>query len=755
MTRIDGIPKLTGRERYTRDIFLPFMLWAKVKRSPHPRARITEVNVSEAASIPGVKAIITGHDFPSIGTEETPALAIDEVNYVGQPVVAIAAINQKIAAEAIAAIDVEYEILPYISDPLEALFNPSVEIVHPNVSHKQPNVGKHIHVETGDFDSAFTKADLLIEDEYSTSAETHFTMEPLSYVVEPKGDGINVWAISSGPHKTQAELSRYLGMPMRRIRVTVPPMGGWLGSKEESHIAAICAMLAIRSGKPVKLELSREETIIDSATRHASIIKVSDAVSNNGIIIGRKILAVYDGGAYGIIGNVQLKNAILAAANVYNIKNFRLDAYRVFTNKTTASMKRAPLGLQMTFAIESQTDRIAYEMKMDPVNFRKMNFLHNGDESPLGECITGICHDEALEKTRSWRPGGSGEVSDSTQDTCSPWKSGVGFAVGAKWSIGGPFQASVRMNDDDTVEVWTGAVENGAGTLTGLAQITAEALGVSMDTVRMMPLFLGSDSSISGFEGGAAASRQTYNHGKAILIACDELKGKIARKAAKVLGTDPASVIVDGYTARSGSKSIKVASLFTKVRLIAATDISVMTDSEELVGSGLWIDDIGQIDERTGQSIGGKKLSPYYISVCQKAEVSVNVETGEIKVDRIVAANDAGRAINPELVHQQIKGSVATGVSGAIGEGLVFEDGRYVNTSLADYKLLNAIDMPKIESIILENGSDGPFGAKGVGEASTMPTAAAIRNAIHDAIGVWINKLPITPADIILASAGR
>ena len=753
--RIDANPKVSGKVTYARDMNLPFMLHGKVKRSPYAHARIASIDYSKALKMPGVAAVVTGRDFPSLGTEETPAMATDEALYAGQAVVAVAAESKLLAEQALDAIEVEYEELPALTDPLIAMSKDAPTVIHHDgESGKPPNIGKHIHVERGNVDAGFKEADFVFEDEYRTSAETHFMMEPLSFMAKPDvGGGFTIWGMSSGPHKLQSELSRYLGMDPYKIRAIVTFMGGWFGSKEESHIAAICAMLCIKSAKPVKLELSREETIIASGTRHPAIVKVKDGISRNGKLVARQITAIYDGGAYGLLGNSVIRNAAIAASNVYKIPNFRMDAYRVYTNRTPGTPKRAPIGFQIVFAIEAHMDKIASALRMDPVKLREVNALENGDETVLGEVMEGISHKRALEEVKKRLSKHS-----SSPPGDSVWKTGRGYALGAKWSSGGPHQASVRMREDGTIEVWSGVVENGGGTLTSLSQIVADEFGVSAEKVRMMPMMLGSDSFVSGAEGGAAASRQLVNHGKAVMVACEDLKKKIANRASQLLGVPQDDIEISAGQARSRAdhkKYVEISTFFSRIPLFPGSRVSVVANGEELVGYGTWIEALGEMDEKTGQAFGGR-ISPYYTTVCQGADVSVNIETGQIRVNRIVAVMDIGKAINPALVHGQIAGSVAMSVGSALAEELVMESGRVVNANLADYKILTSLDMPKIETVIFETPSgDGPFGCRGAGEASSLVTPAAIRNAILDAVGVSINRIPIRPADVLLALSGK
>jgi CO/xanthine dehydrogenase Mo-binding subunit len=746
-SRLDSALKVTGRAVFTRDVTLPRMLHAKVKRSPFPHARILDVIIDRALEMDGVRVVLTAEDIPKPTTEDTPALAFKEVLYANQAVVAVAAETRFIAERAIENVDVRYQELPAVFDPELAMSEQTpVRILHPGEAQEGINIGKHVRVIRGNFEEAISKADFVVECTYRTAGESHFQLEPLTFLATPDPDsGVTIWSTSSGPHKTQLEVAHYLDLDPALVRVKVGYLGGWFGSKEESHVAAICAALALKSQRPVKLELSREETMTATGIRHPSIIRIKDGVTTHGKIIARKIHAIYDGGAYGSLANHLVNNSVIVAVGVYDLPNFELDAYRVYTNRVPGTPKRAPLGYQTTWAVECQMDLLANKLNIDPLEFRKLNLLGNGDVNAIGEVMESISHEEALRRV-------AGEIRWGLKSpTVEPWAAGRGLAIGVKWGPAGPHQAMVRVKPSGKVEVWADIVENGQGIYTGIAQLAASAFGISRGEVILMPFIRGSESETSGLSGGASASRQLAAVGKAVLLACEDAKRRIAEKAAQKLDAHDIEVSAGRAFSKTDGRSVRIRDLFTKSGILPGKlSIASFVEGADFLGFGTIFHKLGSVDNTTGQPDG--PLTPYYVTVAQAAEVIVNKETGQIKVRKIAAAMDVGKAINPELVRQQIVGSVAMALSATLGEELSFTEGRVTNPNLADYKILTALDMPLVVPIILETAyKDGPFGAKGAGEPSTTPTAAAVRNAIHDAVGVWINDLPITPEKVLEA----
>ncbi|MFI5419611.1 MAG: xanthine dehydrogenase family protein molybdopterin-binding subunit [Nitrososphaerales archaeon] len=761
LQKVDSVLKVTGKALYTKDVRIPDMLHAKVKRCPYPHARIVKIDSSKAENIPGVRAIVTGKDFPVQQNEDTPALAFSEALYANQAVVAVAADDRRTAQLALESIVVDYEPLPWVTDPEIAMTagKTPTKIIHPSETwYEDPNVGRHIKVRKGDADAAFKKCDRVFEERYTTGMVSHFQLEPVTFVAQPDPDGgVTVWATSSGPHKTQYELSRYLGMDADKIRSKVPFLGGWFGSKEECHVAAICAKLALKADRPVKLELSREETLTATGQRHPSIITVKDGVNKDGRIVARQISAIFNGGAYGSLGNNVVINGVLGAVSVYDIPNFHMDCYRVYTNEQPGTPMRGPIGFQISWAVECQMGKIAEELGMDPVEFRLKNAIKEGSENAIGELMESISHDTVLKEVmnvvKSSTRGGQQISQDSFGE--NKWVRGRGLALTVKWAPGGsPHQAMVRVRDNGKVEVWVDLVENGQGIYTGIIQIVASDFGIPSADVILMPLIFGSDSSTSGLSGGASASRQLVNLGNAVLEASSNVKKLMAEQASKKLGVPTYDLDVRGgkvFSKSDFSRSLKIAELFLRAPIVGYRTVASFTEGVEFVGYGTYYFRQGKLDPETGMTIGGR-ISPFYMSTAQVAEVSVNVETGQVKVEKIIAAADVGIAINPDLAKGQIVGSVCMAMGAATSEELVFKDGKIINANLVDYEIPSILDVPVVIPILVENPlQNGPFGAKSAGEPSMFPTAPAIRNAIHDAIGIWINDLPITSERVLAA----
>lgn len=757
--RIDLRLKVTGKAQFTKDLKLQRMLYARIKRCPFPHAKILKIDAASALKLPGVRAIVTSKDFPAHRGEDTPPLASDEVLYSGQAILAVAAESKQIAFEAVESIDVEYEQLPYVTDPELAMLpdkTPSV-VSHLDEKVESPNIAKHYKVRRGNVERAFQESDVVIENRYTTAMESHMQLEPLSFLVQPDPDGgVTIWATTNGAHRMQAAVSNFLGIDLYQVRVKVPFLGGAFGGKEEQPIAAVCAMLALKSQRPVKLELSREENLSNSGVRHPSIIHVKDGVdSKTGKILGREMRAVFNGGAFGARSNHILRHAVFTAVDVYDIPNMKLDVYRVYTNRVPGTAKRAPLIPQMVWANECQIDNIAAMLKMDPVKLRLVNIHRNGTENAIGEPMDGVTYDECLTKV-SKAIGWAGKKQEG--EDSSPWKSGRGVALGLKFGNGNePYEATVRIRETGKVEVWVGVVENGQGTFTGITQLVAEEFGIELENVILMPFVYGTDTATSGLSQGASGSRQLVNVGKAVLIACADAKNKVAERASTILGAQAGEIDVRGgyvfvKNSSSNERKIKLRDLFTSVSGAKIATQYFVAGEVGFTGNGTWIKKVGELDSETGRIVGGARAVTYYQSAAQAAEVSVNVETGQVKVHRIVAALDVGRAINPSLVRAQIQGSVMMGLSAALSEELLVSDGRITNPNLADYKILSSVDAPNIEPVIVEsNYKDGPHGAKGMGEASTVATAAAIRNAIYDAVGAFVNDTPITPERVLSA----
>jgi CO/xanthine dehydrogenase Mo-binding subunit len=752
--RVDSLIKVTGRAIFTRDMSLPGMLYAAIKRCSLPHAKVLRIDSSQAKSLPTVEAVITADDFKErVPGIDTPPLA-KEVFYPNQAVAALAARDRLWAAAAASKILVEYEELPAVFDAEAAISTTSPAfVVHDGEKCERPNVGRHIVYERGNPRQAFVDAHKVVKRRYTTAAETHFQLEPLCFLVRPDADGgLTVWGTSSGAHKLQAELAAYLDMDPSLIRAKVPFLGGWFGSKEENHVAAICAKLALKTRRPVKLELTREETITATAVRHPATFYVADALTKEGLILGRELTAIYNGGAYGSLGNDVLQNALHSAVSVYKTPNLKIELYRVYTNRVPGGMKRAPFSTQITWAIECQADEDAKAVGLSPLDFRRLNVLRQGDINPLGEVMKSISHERCLSEVEAALSREDARVSQVAQELKRRgWIRGRGFALGTKSShLKWPAQAMVRVRENGKIEVWADVTENGQGTFTGLSQIVANEFDVPIDSVILSSMLNFPDSATTGIATGASASRQTVLLGKALIEACSDAKSRIAKEAAKMLDARINEIVVKGgeaYVKSYPERRITISELFKKTKFFS-TEYSYLL-GEGFVGYGASVPGAEQNKKLFVEQSNGV---PFYTNVAQGVDLSVNPWTGQIMVHRVVAAMDVGFAINPELVKGQILGSVATALSAVLGEELVFSQGSIINPSLMDYKILSSLDTPVIEPIIIESPyENGPYGAKNAGEASTVATAPAVRNALVDALGVFIRDTPITPERVVAA----
>jgi len=737
VSRLDALPKVIGKAKFTRDLDFGRIFIGKIKRSPYPHAKIKKIDTAEAERMPGVKAIITGWDFPPAKSALTPPLARGEVLYSNQGVAAVAAINEEIAHKAINKIYVEYEILPYVLDPIEAMQEGCpVRIKHPGEIESNNNIAVYEKVIRGNVDEAFKASHLVVENTYYTSLESHVQLEPIVFIAIPNYDGsITIYGTSTGAHKIKAEVSSLLEISSDKIIGKVPFIGGWFGSKEESHVAAVAAMLALKSKGPVKLELTREETMTATGARHPSIITIKDGLTKDGRIIARKIVAIFDGGAYSFQGNDLIKNAIKPAVSVYNIPNFEMHAYNVRTNKIPSVPKRSPYGYSTAWAIECQMDYLASILKADPFEFRLKHLIKENEVNAAGEIMEDVNPEYVIKRMM--------EVFNSYKLEYKPeypWRCGRGIAFSAKWGGIGPHQAMVKVREDGKIEVWAAITENGAGTTTSIAQIVAEEFGVDLEDVIIVSMLDSADSLTMGLTYGASASRQLIHIGNAVKQACADAKNKIIKYSAMKLGIEPDKLEIKGKSIhiKGSDKSVPVSQLFNRTKLYSAI-IPYSGDMDYFVGYGV---DLGELPHG--------RLSPYYTHVAAGSEVLVNIETGQVKVKRIVLAQDVGKAINPKLIESQIIGGVLMGVSATLYEELKIVDGQIVNANLADYKIIHTSDVPEIIPVICEIPyKEGPYGAKSVGETMIMPVAPSIRNAIHNAIGIWINSMPITPEKVL------
>lgn len=727
--RVDAYDKVTGRAAYASDVYLPGMLACKLLPSTRSHARIVRLDISKAESHPGVRSVITGTDFPDIrygsgALRDRYVMPREVVNFVGEPIVAVAADDEATAQEAIDLIEVEYEDLPAVVNPLSAMGS-GAATVHPELEEYEGygftlghNVSTLLDADRGDVEQALKDADVVVEDVYRSQGINQGFLEPMACVadVEPNGRLV-VYASTQGPYQLRAALGGALEIPVSRIRVVPMELGGGFGAKLRLACEAFPVLLAMKTGRPVKLVNTREEVFTMNGPRLPVTNYIRSGVMRDGTIVAREAYTIFDVGAYlGAGPNSGIGHGIGA----YRVPNFRLRSYGVYTNKIYVGSYRASGVADMTFAVESHMDRIAHELGMDPYDLRVKNALREGDVSVSGAVVPTNGLMEALEAVKARIDWPRGLEDDH----------GLGLAL-CEWRSGsGPSTAAISVNDDGTVSLLTGSVDI-SGSDTSLAAIAAEALGIPMERVVVAKR----DTDLAPYTGQSGGSRIVYSQGTAVQRAAEDTVQKLTALAAERLGVpEEALGCEDGriYVMDNEPQGM------TFEQLAAASTTS-----------------------RRGPIIGTASLSsmPYTpVFAAQAAEVRVDRETGQVKVLRYIQAQDVGTAINPMAVEGQLDGGVVQGIGRALTEDQQFdpETGAVRNPSLASYLMPLAIDLPELENILINvPAPDGPFGARAVAEPPGFGPPAAIANAVYDAVGVRINELPLSGERVLAALNGQ
>jgi 4-hydroxybenzoyl-CoA reductase alpha subunit len=756
LPRIDARTKATGEAIYTMDIQLPQMLYGKILRSPYPHARISHIDTSRAEHLPGVRGVITAKDISSdkkayfyygaFVPDEYP-LAIDRVRFIGDEVAAVAAIDEDIAQEALELIHVEYDPLPAIFDPEEAIREGAPQI-H---DHAKANISWRLYQDLGDVERGLREADHIQEDRFVTQLVCHAPLEPHAAVAQWHTDGrLTLWASTQKPFFFSLDLAQALGIPESKVRVIKPHVGGGFGGKQEtSAVDFSAAFLSRKTGHPVKIVLTRDEEFYATRRRHAFLIDLKTGVTKDGVIIARECRSILDGGAYNSLGIITCYLSALFLNLPYRNRNIRYEALRVYTNKPPSGAMRGFGSPQIFFAMEVQMDMIAEALGIDPMELRLRNGLRAGDETPngmkikssgLSECIHSVTRlSEWKEKRKQGRKGIGVGIA------CSGFLSGPRLRRLPRHSDAFAFSSTlIRAHADGNITLMTGTSDIGQGSDSILAQIAAEELGISYERVTV----LAADTEITPLDLGTYGSRLTLIGGNATRNAAKDLKEKITKAVAKKMEANPEdielrgdSVLVKGYPEKNLS--------FSDAVLLCQQALG----GKPVIGEGSYNpEEEGVLDIKALCERGEGNYSPTYSFGAQVAEVEVDRQSGEIRVQRVTAAHDCGRAINPMAVEGQLEGSVAMGLGYAFTEEVITEDGLMMNSSFLDYKLPLSVDVPVMESIPIEsNDPMGPYGAKESGEGPISPTAPAIINAIHHATGVWIKELPVTPEKLLRA----
>ena len=786
---VDAAEKTTGSGKYTDDLSVPGMLVGKILHSPYPHARIKAIDTSKAEKLDGVVAVAIGKDAPKtygilpVGHDEYP-LALDKVRYVGDNVACVVATSEAIAERALELIDVDYEVLPGYFDPEESMKAQS-DLIH---DHKPNNIEKDYHHVFGDPEKGFAEADQIAEARFISNEVTHAAMEPhstlASFEIDPhtgKPGRLTAWSSTQVPYYLQHKLSLVLEMPMAQIRVIKPLVGGGFGGKSEVIPLEIIAGIAARKAQaPVKITYTREEVFWAHRGRPRTIIDLKTGVKNDGRITAVKARVVQDGGAYCSYGVVTIlySGALLGA--LYDIPNIQYDGYRVLTNKPACGAMRGHGTVNVRFAFESQLDELALAIGMDPAEIRRSNLLKppcitvNGlrvQSYGLPECI-----DKTVERSGWKERKGKLAKGRGLGIACSHYVSGAANSIIR--SDMPHSTVNIKIDRDGGVVVYTGASEIGQGSDTMTAQVAAETLGCSLSRVRVVA----ADTDLTPIDIGSYSSRVTFMAGNATLRAAAEVKKLIAAAAAKKMSCDPGDVVIrDDRVSREAR--VDTDTVVRPAQEGSATSVSGRVEGQILRGSlqqkrkeegpkdSMTFEEavVAAIDFHgaltgTGsyappaEARGGKHKgagvgpSPAYSYSAQVAEVSVDEDTGEVTVNKVWAAHDCGRALNPVSVEGQIIGSVWMGMGQALTEEMVWKDGMLMNPGLLEYRSPSAVESPEVEPIIVESvDPEGPFGAKECSEGSLAATIPAIANAIYDAVGVRLHESPFTPERVLAA----
>ncbi len=696
VSRIEGPAKVAGQTRFAADVDLPGMLWGKILRSPHPHARIRRIDASAAWSVPGVAAVVTGQDTPGhlMGKvlRDMPVLCWDRVRYIGDRVAAVAAQTPEAAEKALSLIDVDYELLPAVFDPMEAM-QPGAPLLHDDVASY---VGAPLDVlaqdvhngqtrlawTKGDVVAGFHQADVILEHTFSVPSRHQGYIEPFTSIIDIDDDGrLQAWCSSKAPFRARLQFAQALGLQDEQIRVNVVSVGGDFRGKGDARDLPIAYFLAKMAQRPVKIVMSYWEELTASNPTHPTVVTIRSGVTRDGHLTAREVRTVHASGAYAAMKPRSFLSTSHYVGGGYRVPNTSFEFLQVYTNTTPGGYFRAPGAHQYTFALECHTDLLAREVGMDPAAFRRMNLLGPGDEDAVGRPLRVADVRQVLEaalKAARWGASKTGEPKAGSSR-------GKGVAIFGR-QIGGAAAAVLTAEADGTFTVLSPTVDVGTGTHTIEQQIVATEMDVPLSQVRVSQ----GDTDSTPFDEGPRASRVTYTEGQAVIKACEQMK----------------RAIEDGVNLP----------LTLTVEYDAPQPQDVM-----------------------------------YFSA-QVAEVEVDRETGQVVVLNVVTAHDVGTVINP-IAHQgQIDGGFVTGLGLAVTEELVCEDGQILNGHLGDYKLPTMADIPPLETVLVpSSGGEGPYQAKAIGELANNATAAAIANAVADAIGCQLFELPITAERVYAA----
>ena len=737
LPRLEARAKVSGRAEYTHTLRVPGMLTCKLFRSTVAHGRVKSVDVSAARALPGVFGVYTGDDIKTVipdpyygpAFHDQPILALKKVHYVGEPVAAVLAEDPHIADQAVQLIAAEYEELPAVFDEVEAAENKVVvhEELKPattfaDLKHlkgaKNTNCALDFKLRRGDVDKAFASAAHIFEHTFKTQKVLHLAFEPHASIADYKDDGVTIYSAAQGPSFVRTEIARLLGWPENKVRIKVPYLGAGYGGKLYIKLEALALALSMLARRPVKVALTIDE-VFYTITKHPSTFRIKTGLDKDGKIVARKCDVWWNGGAYADIGPRVTQKSGFTASGPYDIENVSIDSYALYTNLPPAGALRGFGIPQLVWAYESHTDMIARALKRDPLDFRRQNLLREGRPQATGTILKDVAIEKVLDtiaERLNWDAPfdpGSGTI-----------KRGRGFAIGLKAVISPTTSvAIVNVSADGSVTVYCGTIDMGQGSDTAMAQIVGEVLNMAAETIRIVPR----DTDVTPYDMGTLGSRSLFHMGHAVRLAAEEAKAKIAALAREV--GEP-----------EGSNA-PLPDLFVKKYGMRAGNI---------VGTGTYKPDYVPPDPATGQTTNA---TPFWMAAGTGAEVEIDTETGQLRVTRLINVADCGNPINPKIVETQLSGAALMQLGFTLFEKMHIDGGQVTNASLADYKIPGIHDVPAAmeNEAVAAFQSNGPFGAKGVGELATFGVSPAIANAIEDAVGVRLMELPLTAEALLRA----
>jgi CO/xanthine dehydrogenase Mo-binding subunit len=745
LTRTDAPGKATGRTPYAGDYAMPGMLHAKVLRAPDASARLTRIDASKARALEGVVCVLTGPDLPDrlaptdipgqTGQKRMdtgqPILVRDRVRYYGEPLALIAAETRDIAEKACALIDFELEPVPGVYDP-EAALKPGAPIIQGT-----DNVVASQKMRKGDIEKGFAEADLIVENTYTSQFIEHAFLEPevgLAWVDE--NEVINI-RVATQVIEHFRGIADAVGVPHNKVRIRGALVGGGFGGKEDVTVETYLALLAKHTMRPVRLEFTREDSFLGHGKRHPFKMTYRTGVKKDGTITALEVRLLADAGAYVFLSPYVLLYAAVAAPGPYRVDNLFVDGKAVATNNMFTSAFRGFGGAQACIAYEQQMDEVATALGMDRIEFRRRNYLKTGETLATGVPIqSAVWTEECVDRAMA-------ALGAPSRPPLTAVKIGRGVAAyqqsyGRITWLHDTSECWVGVEVDGTVVVRSGVTDIGAGQISALGQIAAELLGVGLGDV----VIYNSDSAVTPLAGTTTATRALYMTGNACRMAATALRERLVERAATSFGVAAGEVDMAGNKAFVIDRPDTSMPFVDLVKLCAADGVH---RSELAIFRAPFTD---PIDPETGQG----QVHPDYTYGAHAVEVAVDIETGEVTVLKSIGAHDVGQAINPAAVEGQIEGGAAQGQGYALSEEMLYQEGRLVTPSFSEYLIPTSMDMPLVQSIILESRSGlGPFGAKGIGEPSLTPVAPAIANAVADAIGTRVFELPITPERVVKA----